>query len=125
MARPFQSYADAARERFGDATIIEKNSCTGCWGEMESAFLYLNKAGFGDRLKELVLIMGTPDEIPDLDSVPVIVGRCPSDHKHLGVWVGGCPPHGLTITDAICEALGIDKEVVHRVIEEMHAASAA
>lgn len=122
VARPFQPYADAARERFGDVTIIERNSCTGCWGEMESAFLYLNKAGFADKLKELILIMGTPDEIPDLDKVPVIVGKCPSDHKHLGVWVGGCPPHGLKITDAICEALGIDKDVVHRVIEEMHAA---
>jgi len=124
VARPFQPYADAARERFGEATIIEKNSCTGCWGEMESAFLYLNRAGFADRLKDLVLILGTPDEIPDLDSVPVIVGKCPSEHRHLGVWVGGCPPHGLRITDAICEALDIDKNEVHRVIEEMHAADA-
>ena len=124
VARPFQPYADAARERFGEATIIEKHSCTGCWGEMESAFLYLNKAGFAGRLKELVLIMGAPDEIPDLTSVPVVVGKCPSDHKHLGVWVGGCPPHGLRITDAICEALGIDKGEVHRVIDELHAADA-
>ena len=122
IARPFQPYAVAARERFGDAVIIEKNTCTGCWGEMESAFLYLNRAGFADRLKELALVMGTPDEVPDLDSVPVIVGKCPRDHRHLGIWVGGCPPHGLKITDAICEALGIDKEEVHRTIERLHTA---
>ena len=91
---------------------------------MESAFLYLNKAGFADKLKELVLIMGTPGKTPDLDSVPVIVGRYPSDHKHLGVWVGGCPPHGLRITHAICEALDIDKDRVHRVIKEMHTTDA-
>lgn len=122
VARPFQPYAEAAIERFGAVTIIESNTCTGCWGEMESAFLYLNEAGFADRLKELVLVVGTPDEIPNLDATPVIVGKCPSDHRELGVWVGGCPPHGIKLTDAICEALGIDKAAVHAKIEEMHAA---
>src|SRR5690606_10992684 len=65
VARPFQPYIEAAKERFGDATIIEKNTCTGCIGEMESTFLYLNRAGYADRLKELVLVLGTPDEVPD------------------------------------------------------------
>lgn len=120
VARPFVPYAEAARRRFGSATIIEKASCTGCYGEMESAFLYLEKAGFTDRLKELVLVMGTPDEVPDLEGTPVIVGKCPADYKHLGIWVPGCPPHGIKITDAICDALGIDKAVVHEVIEELH-----
>jgi uncharacterized protein (DUF362 family) len=120
IARPFLPYAEAARRRFGSATIIEKASCTGCYGEMESAFFYLEKAGFTDRLKELVLVMGTPDEVPDLEGTPVIVGKCPSDHKHLGIWVPGCPPHGIKITDAICDALGLDKAVVHEVIEELH-----
>ena len=124
VARPFQPYVEAAKERFGDATIIEKNSCTGCWGEMESAFLYLNQAGFSDRLKEIILVMGTPDEIPDLEGTPVIVGKCPSDFKSLGVWVGGCPPHGIKITDAVCDALGLDKEAVHAVIERLHQAEA-
>jgi uncharacterized protein (DUF362 family) len=122
VARPFQPYSEAAKERFGDARIIEEHACTGCYGEMESAFLYLNKAGFSDRLKELILVLGSPDEIPDLDGTPVIVGKCPSDHKALGVWVGGCPPHGIKITDAICDALGLDKDVVHEVIEELHRA---
>ncbi|MBN1248799.1 MAG: DUF362 domain-containing protein [Anaerolineae bacterium] len=122
VARPFQPYAEAAKERFGAATIIEKDTCTGCWGEMESAFLYLNEAGFADRLKELVLVMGTPDEVPDLDTTPLIVGKCPMAHRELGVWVGGCPPHGIKLTDAICDALNIDKEAVHAKIEELHAA---
>ncbi len=120
VARPFQPYIEAAKERFGDATIIEKNTCTGCIGEMESTFLYLNRAGYADRLKELVLVLGTPDEVPDLDTTPVIVGKCPSDYKHLGVWVGGCPPHGIKITEAVCEALGLDKDAVYRAIEELH-----
>jgi uncharacterized protein (DUF362 family) len=122
VARPFQPYSEAAKERFGDATIIEKHACTGCYGEMESAFLYLNRAGFSDRLRELVLVLGTPDEVPDVDSTPVIVGKCPGDHKHLGVWVGGCPPHGIKITEAVCDALGLDKDVVAAVIEELHRA---
>lgn len=122
VARPFQPYAEAARQRFGQVTIVEKNTCTGCLGEMESAFLYLNKAGFADRLKELVLVMGTPDDVPDNDGVPVIVGKCPRDYRHLGVWVPGCPPHGIKITDAICEALDIDRTTVHRVIDALHSA---
>ncbi len=125
IARPFQPYAEAAKERFGEATILEKNTCTGCLGEMESTFLYLNEAGLTDRLHELVLIMGTPDEVPDLETTPVIIGRCPSDHRHLGVWVPGCPPHGIKITDAVCEALGIDKAQLHRVIKQLHEAGAS
>jgi uncharacterized protein (DUF362 family) len=120
VARPFQPYAEAAKARFGAATIIESSTCTGCWGEMESAFLYLNEAGFAHRLKELVLVMGTPDEVPDLDTTPVIVGKCPSAHRELGVWVGGCPPHAIKLTDAICEVLEIDKAAVRAKIEELH-----
>ena len=89
---------------------------------MESAFLYITEAGFAERLKELVLVLGTPDEIPDFDGSPVIVGKCPRDHRALGVWVGGCPPHGIKLTAAICEALNIDRDAVEATIEALHTA---
>ena len=103
-----------------EVNIIEKNTCTGCMGEIVSTFLYLNKAGFHDRLSDLTLIMGTPDEIPTLNGIPVVLGRCAREYRHLGIFIPGCPPHGIKITDGVCEALKIDKSIVHREIVELH-----
>jgi len=120
VKRPFIPFLEAARHRFGGANIIEKNTCTGCMGEIVSTFLYLNKAGFHDRLSDLTLIMGTPDEVPSLNGTPVVLGRCARKYRHLGVFVPGCPPHGIKITDRVCEALKIDQNIVHREIIELH-----
>jgi len=120
VKRPFIPFLEAARHRFGGANIIEKNTCTGCMGEIVSTFLYLNKAGFHDRLSDLTLIMGTPDEVPSLNGNPVVLGRCARKYRHLGVFVPGCPPHGIKITDRVCEALKIDQNIVHREIVELH-----
>ena len=120
VARRFVPFQEAARDRFGAATIIEKNACTGCMGEMVSTFIYLNKAGFADRLVDLTLIMGTPDDVPTVSGTPVVIGKCARAHRGLGVFVPGCPPHGFAITDGACQALAIDREVVERAIRELH-----
>jgi uncharacterized protein (DUF362 family) len=116
----FIPYLQAAQHLYGDANIIEKNSCTGCMGELVSTFVYLKEAGFRDRLPRLTLIMGGPDEIPPLNETPVVVGRCAQKFRHFGVFVPGCPPHGTKITDKVCEALRIDQKIVHRSIAKLH-----
>lgn len=118
--RPFVPHQAAARIQFGNATIVEKDACTGCMGEMVSTFIYLNKAGFGDRLKDLTLMLGTLDEVPPTDGPTVVIGKCARAFRKRGIFVSGCPPHGFEITDAACQALGIDKQAVHRAIEELH-----
>lgn len=120
VSRRFVPYQEAARDRFGGATIIEKNACTGCMGEMVSTFIYLSRAGFEDRLADLTVILGTPDEVLWVGGRPVVIGRCARAYRNLGVFVPGCPPHGMEITDGACEALSIDKEVVHSAIRELH-----
>jgi hypothetical protein len=80
----------------------------------------LNKAGFSDRLVDLKLILGTPSDIPQLSGTPVVVGKCAHNLRHLGVYVPGCPPHGITITDTACDVLGIDRKSIHEVIETLH-----
>jgi uncharacterized protein (DUF362 family) len=120
VRRPFVSYQEAARERFGAATIVEQNTCTGCIGELASLFIYLRRAGFEGRFEDLALIMGTPEEVPELHKKAVVIGQCARAYRDRGVYVPGCPPHGMAITDAACEALGIDQEVVHRAIDELH-----
>ncbi|MBN1402527.1 MAG: DUF362 domain-containing protein [Anaerolineae bacterium] len=120
VRRPFLSYTEALRQRYGAVTLIEKNACTGCMGEILSPVIYLQRAGYEDRLADLTLIFGTPDAVPEIEGMPVVLGRCARAYRHLGVWVPGCPPHGIAITDAVCEALGIDKELVHRAIETLH-----
>jgi len=120
VRRPFIPFLQAAQHLFGGANIIEKNTCSGCMGESVSTFIYLNKAGFHDRLPDLTLIMGTPNEIPTLNGIPVVIGRCAQKYRHLGVFVPGCPPHGTKMTDGACEALKIDQNIVHRAIVELH-----
>jgi len=120
VQRRFVPFQEAARSRFGDATVIEKDACTGCVGEIVSTFIYLDRAGFGDRLGDLTLVLGMPEDLPQVRGTPVVVGRCARAHRDLGVFVPGCPPHGMRITDAACEALGIDKAVVRQAIEELH-----
>ena len=113
-------YQAAARVRYGAATIVERNTCTGCMGELASLFIYLRRAGVEGRFEDLALILGTPDEVPELHKKVVVIGKCARAYSDRGVYVPGCPPHGTAITDGACEALGIDAEVVHRAIEELH-----
>jgi len=120
ISRRFTTFLEASRRLFGAAEIIEKDTCTGCMGECVSTFIYLNKAGFEDRLSDLALIMGTPEEVATFKENPVVIGRCAKAHRARGTFVPGCPPHGIKITDAVCEALKIDKGVVHAAIEELH-----
>lgn len=120
VARRFVPHAEAAQDRFGGAQVIERNACTGCMGEIVSTFIYLSRAGFGDWLPELTLVMGTPEELPEMRGTPVIIGKCAAGLRHLGVYVPGCPPHGIAITDGACQALGIDAERVHQAIAELH-----
>ena len=120
VRHPFIPYLQAAQHLYGDANIVEKDACTGCMGELVSTFVYLKRAGFSDRLTDLTLIMGNPDNLPSLNETLVVVGRCAQKYRCLGVFVPGCPPHGRKITDGVCEALEIDQETVHRSIVELH-----
>lgn len=124
VQHPFIPFLEEARHLYGGAKIIEKDTCTGCMGESVSTFIYLNKAGFHYKLKELTIIMGTPERIPPLGRKPVVIGRCAKEYRHLGLFVPGCPPHGMKINDAVCQALGVDKRTVQRAIFELHNSSA-
>jgi uncharacterized protein (DUF362 family) len=119
-SRRFVPFQEAARDRFGAATIFDEKACTGCMGEIVSTFIYLKQAGFEDRLSDLTLILGTPQGVPSVSGTPVVIGKCARAHRDLGVFVPGCPPHGQKITDGACEVLGIEQEIVHRAITELH-----
>ncbi|NIS62041.1 MAG: DUF362 domain-containing protein, partial [Proteobacteria bacterium] len=120
VKHPFITFLQAATDLFGGAKIIEKDTCTGCMGESVSTFIYLKRAGFHDKLRDLTMIMGTPEEIHALHENTVVIGRCAKQYRHLGIFVPGCPPHGMRINDAVCQALEIDKDIVHRAIVELH-----
>ena len=120
VARRFLPFQEAMEDRFGAATVIEKNTCTGCMGELISTFTYLKEAGYANRLADLTLVMGMSDEMPAVKGTPVIVGKCARAFRDQGVFVAGCPPHGTAITDGACEALGIDRETVRRAIDALH-----
>jgi hypothetical protein len=89
-------------------------------GELVSTFIYLRRAGFEDRLTDLTLIMGTPHDVGPVGGAVVVLGKCARRFGDRGTFVPGCPPHGIAITDAACDALGIDARVVHEAIAELH-----
>ena len=120
VARRFRSYSEAFTKRFKGVKIIEKNTCTGCMGESISMLIYLREAGFEGKLAETALIMGTPEEVPEVRGSVLIIGTCAMKHRDLGVYIPGCPPHGLKITDKACEALNLDRNAVYRAIKELH-----
>jgi len=120
VKRPFIPFLEASKELFGGATLIEKDTCTGCMGELVSLFIYLKEAGFQDRLSDLTLIAGTPEDVEGMDALPLVIGRCAKEHKERGIFVPGCPPHGKKITDGACEVLGIDKNEVRRTVDALH-----
>ena len=120
IARPFIPYLEAAKDLYSGATIIEKDTCTGCLGELVSTVIYLKKARFSDKLAKLTVVMGRPDSLPSLRDTPVVVGQCAREYRNVGLFVTGCPPHGIEITNGACEVLGIDKHIVHRAIKELH-----
>ena len=120
VKRPFIPFLEASKELFGGATLIEKNTCTGCMGELVSLFIYLKEAGFKDRLSDLTLIAGTPEDVEGMNSLPLVIGRCAKEHKERGVFVPGCPPHGIKITEGACEVLGLDKKEVRRTVDALH-----
>ena len=120
VKRSFIPFIEASKDLFAGATIIEKNTCTGCMGELVSLFIYLKEAGFKDKLSDLTLIAGTPEDVEGMNATPLVIGKCAKEHKELGVFVPGCPPHGIKITEGACEALGIDKNEVRRTVDALH-----
>ena len=80
----------------------------------------LKEAGFQDRLLNLTLIAGTPEDVEGMNALPLVIGRCAKEHKERGVFVPGCPPHGIKITEGACEVLGIDKNEVRRTVDALH-----
>ena len=120
VKRSFIPFLEASKDLFTGATLIEKDTCTGCMGELVSLFIYLKEAGFGDKLSDLTLIAGTPENVEGMNATPLIIGKCAKEHKELGVFIPGCPPHGKKITDGACEVLGIDKKEVRRKVDALH-----
>jgi len=120
VKRPFIPFIEASKDLFAGATIIEKDTCTGCMGELVSLFIYLKEAGFADKLSELTLIAGTPEDVEGINATPLIIGKCAKEHREWGIFVPGCPPHGKKITDGACEVLGIDINKVRRTVDALH-----
>lgn len=120
VTRKFLSFSGSFQAKFGALDLIEKNACTGCTGELPSTLRYLCHAGVGEKLAQLTLIMGNPEEVRITREVCVVIGQCAKRYAYLGVYVPGCPPNALIITDRICEAMNINKRSVHRIIRELH-----
>ena len=62
----------------------------------------------------------SPDEVPPIRGNTVVIGKCARPHRDGGVFVPGCPPHGMKIADAACDALGVDRETMHRAVKALH-----
>ena len=120
VKRPFRRYHEAAADLYGDATIIEKNACTGCMGELVSTFLYLKEAGLEQKISDLEVVMGSPEKLPRSTGNPLVIGKCARRFRDRGEYIPGCPPHGIEITEKACSLLHEDPGRVRKIIEELH-----
>lgn len=120
VAKRFLDPQKALAERYPGVLLFDEKACSACEGELQSPLFYIRSAGCVDALNGLVVLMGVQKDVPTVPDKTVVMGRCVKEFKDRGFYVAGCPPRGWALTEAICEACGIDKKAVIAAIERIH-----
>lgn len=120
VGKKFKDSQRALIERYPGITLLDKNSCSACEGEIQSPLFYIRTAGSSDDLEGLTVLMGIQKEPPKVSEKTIIMGKCVEEFKDLGVYVSGCPPRGWVLTKAICETCNISQKAVIAAIEAIH-----
>jgi len=100
------------QSRFPEVTIVRgESACSGCTNELVSALSFVKKAGYGEQLQGLTVVIGDAADVGATGKVAAL-GKCAADYPRPSAFVGGCPPKEAEMVQALAEACGVDPAVV-------------
>jgi uncharacterized protein (DUF362 family) len=82
--------------------IFGETSCTGCRNTMYSVIKDMDTKGLTDSLKNLTVLVGEMEELPQAGGNLVLVGVCAGQKRKEGIrYAPGCPPRNYWVIEAI------------------------
>jgi len=103
---------DVFRSRYPEVNIVQgESACSGCTNELVSAITYMKQAGYGDKMKDLTVVIGSASDVESPGKL-VALGKCAAGLDGADKKVPGCPPKEDAMIRALCEVCEADPEVV-------------
>jgi uncharacterized protein (DUF362 family) len=117
-AQEFRPAFDVFMERYPGVRIVAGPSfCGGCVAELVSSIRYMHDAGYEERMKQITIVVGGPEEI-EVEGELVVIGGCSEAYENHGPMARGCPPAEDDVLGALCEAVGADLSLVMALRDE-------
>jgi uncharacterized protein (DUF362 family) len=108
----FTTGFEVFQSRFSEVAIVRgESACSGCTNELVSALSFVKKAGYGERLQGLTVVIGDAADVGGTGKVAAL-GKCAADYPSPSAFVGGCPPKEAEMVRVLAEACGADPAVV-------------
>ncbi len=117
-AQQFRPAFDLFMERYPEVKLVTGPSfCGGCVAELVSALRYMHDAGYGERMKQVTIVVGGPEDV-EIEGPAVVIGQCCEAFEDCGPFAFGCPPAEDDVLTAMCEAVGADASLVMSLRDE-------
>ncbi|MFP4170053.1 MAG: DUF362 domain-containing protein [Methanomassiliicoccales archaeon] len=113
--------ADLLEEYYEGVEILWGDPCSGCSGVLCAALNRLEDSGHLARLREKggISIAVGKNVCPEEEENLILVGRCQYRNRDKGLFIPGCPPPGMLITDMLRGLLGEETQYdVEQLSEE-------
>jgi len=82
--------------------IFAEKACTGCRNSVLMSLKGMKERDLFDEAVGWTVIAGKVDKIPEGDNTRLLlVGKCTARFKNQGIYIDGCPPHGVNIAGGI------------------------
>jgi len=115
--RHFVTGFDVFQSRYPEVNIRQgRSACSGCTNELVSAITYMKKAGYGEQMKGLTVVIGNATDVPAGEKV-VALGRCAAG-VGAAIHLPGCPPKEDAMIRVLCEVCGTDPDQVKATMDE-------
>ncbi len=116
--RVFTTGFDAFRANYPEVNFVQDESaCTGCTNELVSAIAFMKKAGYGEHMAGLTVVIGTVTDTEAKDKI-VALGKCAARLQGATAYVPGCPPKEAEMVHGIAGACSADAESVIAMMAE-------
>ena len=113
----FTTGFEVFRSRFPEVTIVRgESACSGCTNELVSALSFVKKAGYGERMRGLTVVIGDAADTGVRGKVAAL-GKCAEGYPEATAYLAGCPPKEAEMVRVLAEACGADPAVVMQTMQ--------